>query len=229
MQRLLCLLAVVGMMLTGCGDIEWFPEKAASVGGTATVTAFTIPPSFGALPSELKTSDPVALVISGGSAPISISGDVSSVYSINGNPSTNLPGTVVNGDQIVVQHTTANGLDTTTVTSILTVGDKSASFISSLGNFAQATVTASAAIDQQGTAQVALRLAPGNYVLSFDSIFGGYSFDGVNFTSDTVSRDMVDGELLFVQGLADAPAGTVTTYVFLLDGEPAVTLNVTSQ
>jgi len=323
MQRLLSLLAVVGMMLTGCGGIEWFPEKVASVvtafsftpatgvavgstqtsnivtlaisgdpvaisvsgdassqysinagtytkaagtvkngdqvtvqhtasatigqtvtttltvggqtatfssttGGTVAVSAFTFPPSFNVLPSSLKTSEAVTFVISGGSAPISISGDASSVYSINGAAFTSLPGTVVNTDQVVVQHTTANGADETTVTSVLTVGDKSASYVSSTGNFARATVAASATVDQSATAQVSLRLVPGLYTIDITDFNSAFSLDGVDFTQDTLTVDLVDGQTLFVTGFADPPVGTVVSYVFTLDGEPAITFNVTT-
>lgn len=323
MQRLLCLLAVVGMMLTGCGGIEWFPEKVASVvtafsftpatgvavgstqtsnivtlaisgdpvaisvsgdassqysinagtytkaagtvkngdkvtvqhtasatigqtvtttltvggqtatfssttGGTVAVSAFTFPPSFNVLPSSLKTSEAVTLVISGGSAPISISGDASSLYSVNGAASTSLPGTVVNGDQVVVQHTTANGADETTVTSVLTVGDKSASYVTSTGNFARVAVAASATVDQSATAQVTLRLVPGPYTIDITDFNSAFSLDGVDFTQDTLTVDLVDGQTLFVTGFADPPVGTVVSYVFTLDGEPAITFNVTT-
>ena len=325
MQRLLCLLAVVGMMLTGCGDIEWFPEKAASVvtafsftpatgvavgstqtsnsvtlaisgdpvaisvsgdassqysinagtytkaagsvkngdkvtvqhtasatigqtvtttltvggqtatfssttGGTVAVTAFTFAPSFvdNVLPSSLKTSSAVTLVISGGSAPISISGDASSLYSVNGAASTSLPGTVVNGDQVVVQHTTANVADNTTVTSILTVGDKSASYVTSTGNFARVAVAASGTVDQTVTAQVALRLVPGPYTIDITDFNSAYSLNGIDFVQDTQTVDLTDGQTIFVQGFADPPVGTVISYVFTLDGEPAVTFNVTT-
>jgi len=215
----------VATTLTVGGQSATFSSTAS---GSATVSAFTFPGAFNVLPGDFETSEAVTLIINGGTAAISISGDGSSLYSVNGGDSTSLPGTVSNGDQVVVQHINADGVTETTMTSTLTVGDKSASFVSSTGNFARVTVAASAIADDQGTAQVILRLVPGNYIIGVGTVFGSYSLDGINYTDQTQSVDLTDRQPLFVQGFADSPVGTVTSYDFTLDGETAVTLNVTT-
>ncbi|HBA89302.1 MAG TPA: hypothetical protein DCZ75_15340 [Geobacter sp.] len=195
---------------------------SSMTGGFEFSTAFNVDPM------TFVESDPVTLAVAGGSAAISISGDESSLYSINGGTFTSQAGTVNNGDQVVVMHFSADGATNTTVTSTLTVGGKSGTFVSTTGNFARETVSASASADNLGSAQVRLRILDGPYEIGVATVGGSYSLNGTDYTDETATINLVDGQTLYLQGFADPPAGTVTNYVFTLDGETAITFNITT-
>lgn len=203
---------------------------STTTGGTVTVAAFTFDPAFNVNPSEVVASNSITVSITGAtSADIAVTGDSTSKYSINGGTPTNAIGRVNNGDTVVVQHTAAAGGTETTASTTLTIGDKSATFYSTTGNVVNQTVTATAITDVEAEVRVALRLLQGNYMVGVvDSNNSSYSFDGTNYDVAVVSHDFSDGDFFYVHGFANPPVGTVMTYVFTLDGEPAVTLKVTT-
>jgi len=85
---------------------------------------------------------------------IAVSGAAASAYSINGGAFASAPGSVVNGDTVVVSHTSA-GANSSSVTSTLSIGAVSADFVSTTagGSNTAPTFTPAAAIArQQGSA-----------------------------------------------------------------------------
>lgn len=99
--------------------------------GTSDTTpdAFTFIDHFNVPTAVTRTSN--TITVSGIDAPsaISISGDASSQYSINGGAYTASGGTVINGDTVTVKHT-SSGSAATQVDSTLTIGGVSDTFSS---------------------------------------------------------------------------------------------------
>jgi hypothetical protein len=122
MRRAFLLLALLGMVLGGCGGVEWFPEPG--------VVAFSFTPASVvdvAAGSEQTTPNPVTVKINGtSSANISVSGGE---YSINGGEFKTAAGTVNNNETVTVRHTASSVGGQTTTTTLL-IGDKSATFSS---------------------------------------------------------------------------------------------------
>lgn len=199
-------------------------DKSATFSSTTGGIEFDV--AFNVDPSTFVESEPVTLAIAGGSASISISGDESSLYSLNGGTPTSVAGTANDGDQVVVMHFSADGVTNTTVTSTLTVGSKSGSFVSTTTNFVQETLAVVAA--DEGKAQVKLRILDGDYTIGVPS-GGSFSLDGTDYRDTTQSISLRNGQTLYVAGFAEGAVGTVTPYAFTLDGETAITLNVTTQ
>ena len=201
---------------------------ASTTSSASSVAVFSFPgsPLFEVAPGVTRTSEPALIAISGGTAAISVSGDASSEYSVNGAAFTKTAATATNGDQVMVRHVTADGVNQTTVTTTLTVGDKSASFITTTGKFASATLELSGAVDETVTGQVILRIVPGNYTLAVASGDGAYSLDGVDYTTDPQTVALTDGTPLWLLGFANAVGQPVATTVISIDGVPAITLKV---
>lgn len=121
MRRAFLLLALLGMVLGGCGGVEWFPEQG--------VVAFSFTPAsvIDVAAGSVQTSNAVIVKINGtSSAAISVSGGE---YSINGGDFKSTAGTVNNNDTVAVRHT-ASAVGGQTTTTTLLIGDKSASFSS---------------------------------------------------------------------------------------------------
>lgn len=119
MRKQFLLLLALLLTLSGCGDIEWFPSN-------------TNPNSFSFAPQNnvalIKTITSETVTISGNSFSAAISVSNGS-YSIDGGPYTNAAGTINSGQTVTVQHTSASTTSTRTDT-ILTIGNKSATFSS---------------------------------------------------------------------------------------------------
>ena len=126
---LLVMCIVIGA-LSGCGNFQWFPSSDTGGGTTPvppppgqavtdvqadTVTTYNAyPVVFGTITSSTTTTS------------ISVSGDVSSMYSINGGTPTATAGTVKAHDVVTVQNTSSNNGSNLTVSTLLNVGGASA-------------------------------------------------------------------------------------------------------
>ncbi len=204
MQKALCILAVLAMMLGGCGA-EWFPDTVRS---PTTPDSFFFTSVTEQTPESTATSNTITITgIQSGSAPISITGDPSSKYKINDGTFTADAGTVNNNDKVAVQHTAASGV-AQTVTSTLKIGDKSASFSSTTANIKSFDLTKSAAA---GTTVVSdpipLTLVPGTYTINI--LNGKYSFDGFNFVTIEQTLYLNNNQTLYVQNVV--PSKSVLT------------------
>ncbi len=129
---------VVGA-IAGCGqNFEWFPSSSGG-GGTTPV-----PPPPGQTVTDVQadtvtTFNPYTVTFnsvtsSSVTTSISVSGDISSMYSVNGGAPTNVAGTVKGNDVITVQNTSSNYGSNQTISTLLNVGGASANYISTTGS-----------------------------------------------------------------------------------------------
>src|SRR5437868_3865655 len=120
----------VALLLAGCGGgsgsggsgVDQTPDAFAFVDQFDVDFASNVPLAT----SVTSSSETLAGLCPAGAA-ISISGDPSSRYSINGGTFTASPGTVVNGDTVRVRLTSSSSFDTE-VEAILTVQGEAATF-----------------------------------------------------------------------------------------------------
>jgi hypothetical protein len=119
---------LVAISLAGCGDFEWFPDN----GPVNRPNSFTF-----VNPCNVPVSSPITsntITISGltSQAPISISTNNNSQYSINDGGFTSDAGTISNGQTVKVRHTSAavsGGTATNTIIiTTLTIGGVSGIF-----------------------------------------------------------------------------------------------------
>ena len=119
-------LLILMFVLGGCGEVVWFPDYVRL---PTTPDDFSFPAKTGTALNQQVTSDPITVAgLTAESSTISIIGS-SGKYSINGAAATAAAGTVKNGDKVTVSHTSATVVNSSTV-STLTIGDRSASFVS---------------------------------------------------------------------------------------------------
>jgi len=146
MSKKFFIVTMLLVTLSGCG-VDWFPAPATTSSSTTTTpttvtaTAFTFAAKTNVTAGQVQTSDAITVTLSGGtSAAISVTGGQ---YSINGGTYTAVSGTVQSGNTVTVQHTAASG-DLQTVSTILTVADKSATFSSTTAPLVVAAFTIAA-------------------------------------------------------------------------------------
>jgi hypothetical protein len=136
---LVVLLTVIAA-LAGCGEsIHWFPGNSGSSGSTTTPS----PPPPGGTKTDVQadtvtTFDPYTVLFnnittSTATAAISVSGDSSSRYSVNGGTPTKSAGTVKGGDVVTVQNTSSNYGANISVSTNLFIGGATATYISTTG------------------------------------------------------------------------------------------------
>jgi hypothetical protein len=190
------------------------------------VTAFSFTPVFGAVPSSPQTSNPAVTVGYGGlgTVPISITGgEYTTGDRING-PYTSVPGFVSNGDQVFVRHSAA-ALDGTTITTTLTIGDKSATFSSTTAPLivTQFAFSPASVIGQLGSTQtsntVTIQITSGT--TAGISITGGsYALNG-STTFNTGNGLVKNGDTVTVQHTAGTTSGQIVTTVLQIDNKIA--------
>lgn len=214
MRRIFLLLALLGFTMGGCG-VEWFPsaETASGTSAARTVAAFAFSPASitGATRGAVLTSDAITAVLSGvTSAVISVS---DGQYSINGGGYTSATGTVKNGDTVTVQHTAASEA-ALTVSTTLTIGEKSATFSSTTAGFAVSAFSFSpvfvgiSAGSTQTSDAVTLAIRGDGAPISVSG--GHYSINGGTYTS--AAGTVQGGDRVTVRHIAAADgAQTVTT------------------
>lgn len=215
MQKILWILAILAMTMGGCG-VEWFPETVRS---PTTPDDFFFTPAVlsGVAPKSTATSNAITIAgIQSGSAPISVSGDASSQYKINDGAFTKDAGTVKNNDKVTVQHTAASGV-AQTITTTLTIGDKSASFSSKTANVASFDVSKTGPANTLIVSDpITLILIPGSYKISITN--GKYSFDKISFVSTEQTLNFNNNQTIYVQNTTASTSGGVTTTVVTIDG-----------
>ena len=214
MQKTFWILVILAMTMGGCG-IDWFP---ATVRSPTTPNDFSFTPAVisGVIPGSTQTSNTITISgIQSGSAPISVSGDPSSQYSVNGATYVKTAGTVKDNDTVTVQHTAASGL-AQTITTTLTIGNKSASFFSTTANVASFNVTGTGAAGTSVITPVTLNLVPGTYTISVAN--GTYSLDRANFFNTSQIFFFSNGETIYLQNIAALTSGGVVTTSVIIDG-----------
>lgn len=102
---------------------------AEEIGEDTTPDQFTFVDQSGVALSSTITSAAITVTGIDAAAAISVSGDASTLYIINGGTPTADPGTVVNGDEVQLQHTSSASY-LTAVNSIATIGGVSDTFSS---------------------------------------------------------------------------------------------------
>lgn len=90
---------------------------------------FSLAPQSGVPTSSLRTSAPITVTGLTTVTGIGVTGAAGSTYSINGGDYTSQPGTVANGNEVRVRHTSAAASGTATTTS-LNIGGVTADFVS---------------------------------------------------------------------------------------------------
>lgn len=100
-----------------------------AAGSDTTPDAFSFTDQSGVALSSTITSAPITVAGIDAAADITVSGDASSLYIINGGTPTADPGTVVNGDEVQAVHTSSASYLTLTNT-VLTIGGVSDTFTS---------------------------------------------------------------------------------------------------
>lgn len=117
-------LALILVFLAGCGA-DWFPayKRPATLPDTFTFTQIK-----DVEPGQPVTSNSITVAgLTADSSPITITGTSTSKYSINGGTPTSSAGTVKNGDQVTVTHTTTPNPGVVT-TSTVTIGGLQGAF-----------------------------------------------------------------------------------------------------
>ncbi|MCM0083748.1 hypothetical protein L4X63_19345 [Geomonas sp. Red32] len=203
---------------------------------TASVSTFFFSPAGYAgvtTSGTTKTSNSITVnLTSGTSAPISITGG--EYVSSSSGGFTSSPGTVQNGDQVVVQNISSN----VAVTTVLTIGDQSATFSTTPGNVAPETVYLTGTAGGVITGSAVLALVPGTYTVHFVSSStgsGGYALTAADVASGTYTgagtdetHTFANGDSLYFSDLLPATAGQVATTIVNIDGVP-ITFKVTAQ
>ncbi len=138
-RALLVMICIAGAALAGCGNFEWFPSSSGGGGTTPS------PPPPGGTLTDLQadtvtTFSPYTVAFanitsSTTTTSVSVSGDVSSMYIINGGTPTNVAGTVKANDTITVQNTSSNYGKNLTISTLLNVGGASAYYNGTTGSF----------------------------------------------------------------------------------------------
>ena len=133
----LIMMCIMVAALSGCGDFEWFPS------GTSGGSFPSPPPPGGSLTDvqadTVTTFDPYTVrfgTISSSttSTTISVSGDSTSMYTVNGGNPTKAAGTVKKGDVVQVQNTSSNYGANRAISTLLLIGGASATYTSITGN-----------------------------------------------------------------------------------------------
>ncbi|ABQ24313.1 hypothetical protein [Geotalea uraniireducens] len=215
MQKILWILAILAMTMSGCGA-EWFPETVRS---PTTPDDFFFTPAVlsGVTPKSTATSNAITIAgIQSGSAPISVSGDASSQYKISDGAFTKDAGTVNNTDKVTVQHTAASGV-AQTITTTLTIGDKSASFSSKTANVDSFNFTKTGPANTSIVSEpITLTLVPGTYKITITN--GTYSFDKISFVDTEQTRFFNNNQIIYIQNVTAKTSGGVVTTVVTIDG-----------
>lgn len=134
----LFMMCIIVAALSGCGqNFEWFPSSSSG-GGT-----YPSPPPPGGTLSDLQantvtTFDPYVVAFgnitsSTTTTSIKVSGDVSSMYTVNDGTPTSIAGTVKKGDSVRVINTTSNYGQNIAVSTLLNIGGASATYTSTTG------------------------------------------------------------------------------------------------
>ncbi|HBG07053.1 MAG: hypothetical protein A2075_22085 [Geobacteraceae bacterium GWC2_58_44] len=218
MRRVFLLLALLGLALGGCGDVEWFPEQS--------VAAFSFSPASvtNVATGSTQTSNAVTVSLTGPDAAISVTGGE---YKINAGTFTTAAGTVKNGDTVTVQHT-ASSTGGQTVTTTLTIGDKKATFSSTTATpfgFTEDVRFNVARAAKQTSAPLTVSITGASVAISVTG--GDYSINDGPFTSD--AGIVKNGERVTVQHTsANGTTETTVTTTLTVGGKSATFTTTTA-
>ena len=137
-KAVLFMMCIVVAALSGCGqNFEWFPSSSSGGG------SYPSPPPPGGTLTDLQANtitkfDPYVVAFgnitsSTTTTSIKVSGDVSSMYSVNDGTPTSVAGTVKKGDSVRVINTTSNYGQNISVSTLLNIGGASATYTSTTG------------------------------------------------------------------------------------------------
>jgi hypothetical protein len=199
----LVMMCIMVAALSGCGNFEWFPSSSSG-GGT-----YPSPPPPGGTLTDLQANtltkfDPYTVAFgtitsSTTSTSVSVSGDISSMYSVNGGTPTNAAGTVKKGDLITVQNITSNNGPNISVSTLLNVGGASATYTSTTGKLIFLT-------------KLSAPLNTANYASDITAIPlvlpGGFTFPAT-IRVDTVNTTPGSNSSMWVNGNIQADGYTV--------------------
>jgi hypothetical protein len=235
MNRVFLMLTLLGLTLSGCSGVDWFPEQVATpatttatTSGTSgptvlTVAAFSFTPITNAIAGSPQSSNAITVTLSSGtSAPISVS--EGGKYKINSGDFTSVAGVVNNNDTVVVQHTAASG-DGQRVTTTLTIGNKSATFSSTTANVsvAQFSMTPPGVVNATAgsplTATTTVALTTGTSATISVAGAGQYKINSGAFTSG--NGTVKNSDTVTVQHTT--ASGTEQTVTTLIIGDKSAT------
>jgi len=192
MRKMGLLLALCFAVLAGCG-VEWFPAYERL---PTTPDSFSFTNQTGVALGAPVTSDSITVKgLTADSTPISISGDSSSKYSVNGATAVSTAGTVKNGDTVTVSHT-ASTEPATSTTSTLAIGS---------GNQAQQASFTSTTRNVEAFALTGVSNTPLSHVLKVAS--------GV-FTVTVTNSGTGTGAISFDGQVSYFSSATPTTFTF---------------
>jgi hypothetical protein len=217
------LLLLLCMILAGCGDIDWFPQYQRQ---PTTPDIFSFPKKTGVAFSTttVLTDTSAAITVAGltaATSPIQVKGAAGSAYSVNGGNPTSANGTVKNGDKVTVTHNIP-ATPGAAITSTLSIGDRSADFVSVTRNVESFALTKTGSAGQVvNSGAHALVVATGTYQISITN--GSYSFDDRTYTTLAQTLPFVTG---FTTIYLTNTVPSVTTVT--IDGVPS-TFTTTAQ
>jgi len=137
MRWILAMLTV--LVFAGCGDVTWFPDKAATGGATGNAPdSFTFPLVTNITPGQIAQSAAVTIKgtqTAGWSISVADAGGnvTGSQYSISGRAATSTPGTILPNETLTISHKTGTGFATIGTTKV-TVGTFTTTFQSQTTN-----------------------------------------------------------------------------------------------
>jgi hypothetical protein len=228
-------LLVLFCTVAACGSVDWFPPYKRL---PTTPDQFSFPDKTGVALGAQVTSGPITVSGITADAPISISdtSQSNSQYSINGGALTSAAGTVKNGDQVTITHTSAS-IPGGVVISTLSIGNVTGTFKSVTQLVAtpafnvprQVATVNGVAVMQANATLSAVDGVAGTHVISIkDSLSSanaryqitnpdGVTPIGLAFTNQTQTLALLNGNILFVQGLLSTTSSPVTT-TLTIDG-----------
>lgn len=201
------IVALLSLTIAGCGGIEWFPEYIRS---STTPDQFTFTAKTDVPFNALQTSDSITVAgIAGGTAPMVVSGDAGSKYSLNSGTPTVTANSVKNGDKVTVQHTSSSTAGTT-VSTTLAIGDVKAVFSSTTAKIASFAATKKGAANTFVISDpITLNCVTGSYAVSVAG--GSYSVDGASFTEVVQTLFLTNGQSFYMRNFLTS--GSVTTAI----------------
>ncbi|UFS71036.1 hypothetical protein LPW11_02335 [Geomonas sp. RF6] len=198
---------------------------------TATVSSFAFTNISGVQPSTTQTSNPVTVQLTSGTAAnVSVSGDSSSEYAVNSLTSySKVAGSMKNNETILVRNTASATLGATVTTNV-TVGDKTVAFTTKTANVKKFAVSATGLANADVFTPATVTLKPGTYMVYVKDGSGYFSFDGTTSFfpgEDPVPWTFTSAETeILLDDIAPSTGSSVTTIV--IDGVES-TYTVTPQ
>lgn len=242
----LVMICIVVGALAGCGNFEWLPNSTNS-GSTVLpkpsndiandVQADTIIDStyFKTLPYQVKFNNLTTHALS---ASISIGGDSTSQYSIDGGSSwkgiNDSQGTVSGGTNVYVRHTSSNLVSNKTIVSTLYLGGYSAIYTSTIGSLIFPTKSVTAGSITKVQSDTAYVPATPPYGFTYGSpttikLNTNSSNDEMYINGNLANsvNNLVAGDYIYFKHTPGSTSGAVVTTSATLTGSNNTTYTVT--